>query len=127
MSLTDISRIYANDGETDQTITQDMVYGEQQKLFANQFERYGYNFAGWTKTSDWPGPASCDYEDKAQLKEKDIPVENGGELHLYAQWNPVSVMINFEPNDAEGEKYAQETFYETELLKCALIDLTGIS
>ena len=28
-------------------------------------------------------------------------------------------MINFEPNDAEGEKYAQETFYETELLKCA--------
>ena len=46
---------YANDGETDQTITQDMVYGEQQKLFANQFERYGYNFAGWTKTSDWRG------------------------------------------------------------------------
>ena len=108
-----------NDGGEDKTITQDMVYGQQQNLFANQFERYGYNFAGWTKTSDWPGPASCDYEDKAQLKEKDIPVENGGELHLYAQWNPVSVMINFEPNDAEGEKYAQETFYETELLKCA--------
>ena len=31
-----------NDGGSDQTVTQDMVYGEGQKLFANQFERRGY-------------------------------------------------------------------------------------
>ena len=115
---------HANDGETDWSIKQDMVYGEQQKLFANQFERYGYKFAGWTKSPKWQGgDKACDYGDRAEVK--NLTAVNGESVDLYAQWNPVPVMIEFYPNgdDVEGTMLDQETFYEsgTILSECEFI------
>ncbi len=115
---------HANDGETEWTITQDMVYDEPQKLFANQFERYGYTFAGWTETAKWQGgDKACDYKDSDKVE--NLTAVNGGSVDLYAQWNPVPVMIEFNPNgdddDVEGTMLDQETFYEsrTTLYKCS--------
>lgn len=109
---------HANDGETEWTIKQDMVYDEPQRLFANQFERYGYTFAGWTTTEDWAGH---EYGDRAEVV--NLTAVNGGSVDLYAQWNPVPVMIEFNPNGdgVEGTKYYQMTRYEidTKLLKCS--------
>ena len=115
---------HANDGEPEWTITQDMVYDEPQNLFANQFEKYGYTFAGWTKSREWQGgDTACDYKDSKKVK--NLTAVNGGSVDLYAQWNPVPVMIEFNPNgdddDVEGTMLDQETFYEsrTTLYKCS--------
>ena len=115
---------HANDGETEWTITQDMVYDEPQNLFANQFERYGYKFAGWTKEPEWQGgDTACDYGDRAEVEK--LTDVNDGNVDLYAQWNPVPVMIEFYPNgdDVEGTMLDQETFYEsgTILSECEFI------
>lgn len=107
---------HANDGETDRTVTQDMVYGQEEKLIANQFERRGYQFAGWTNEKKWE--SSCDYTDSQEVK--NLTTENGKVLDLYGQWNPVRTFIQFDSNGGEGSMIQQETFYEikTKLEKC---------
>lgn len=100
---------HANDGETDRTVTQDMVYDQGEKLIANQFERRGYQFAGWTKTKDWI--STCDYKDSQPVK--NLKTENGEVLDLYGQWTPVRTFIQFDPNGGEGSMIQQETFYES--------------
>lgn len=100
---------HANDGETDRTVTQDMVYDQEEKLIANQFERRGYQFAGWTKTEDWK--QNCDYTDSQKVK--NLTTENGKVLDLYGQWNPVRTFIQFDSNGGEGSMIQQETFYES--------------
>lgn len=100
---------HANDGETDRTVTQDMVYDQEEMLIANQFERRGYQFAGWTKTKDWI--ITCDYKDSQPVK--NLKTENGEVLDLYGQWTPVRTFIQFDPNGGEGSMIQQETFYES--------------
>lgn len=100
---------HANDGETDRTVTQDMVYDQGEKLIANQFERRGYQFAGWTKTKDWI--STCDYKDSQPVK--NLKTENGEVLDLYGQWTPVRTFIQFDSNGGEGSMIQQETFYES--------------
>ena len=107
---------HANDGETDRTVTQDMVYDQEEKLIANQFERRGYQFAGWTKEPKWE--SGCAYADSAKVQ--NLTTENGKSIHLYGQWNPVRMFIQFDPNGGEGSMDQQETFYEirTRLEEC---------
>ena len=94
-----------------------MVYDEPQNLFANQFEQYGYTFAGWTTIEDWTGPAAYDYADEDQLKEEDVPTDDGGKLHLYAQWRSAATFIEFDENAEDdkitGEMAQQKTFYDS--------------
>ena len=124
----------ANDGETEWTVTQDMVYDQQQKLFANQFLRTGYKFIGWTKTAEWPGPTLRDYTDSEEVV--NLTSENGGRFDLYAQWSPAATFIEFDKNVDEGENVEGEmsllkTFYdmETKLSSCEFTrnywDFTG--
>lgn len=100
---------HANDGDTDWTVTQDMVYDEPQDLFANVFERYGYEFAGWTETEEWTGH---EYEDASRVE--NLTTENDGEFHLYAQWDPVETYIDFHANGGTGEMLTQKTFFDSE-------------
>lgn len=124
----------ANDGKTQWTVTQDMVYDEPQKLFSNQFRRYGYKFAGWTKKPEWEGPAACDYTDAQSVV--NLTAENNGRVPLYAQWTPAETFIEFDKNagesgDVKGEMSSQGTFYDspTKLEKCGFTrdywDFTG--
>lgn len=102
-----------NDGGSDQTVTQDMVYGEGQRLFANQFERRGYKFAGWTREAEWQ--ESVDYNDSAEVV--NLTKENDGQVHLYAQWTPAATFIDFDDNvegeEIKGEMEQQKTFYDS--------------
>lgn len=103
---------HANDEDTDWVVTQDMVYDEPQDLFANQFERRGYEFVGWTKTLEWSGPSMYDYKDRQRVE--NLTSENGGEFHLYAQWDPVETYIDFHANGGTGEMLTQKTFFDSE-------------
>lgn len=99
------------------TITQDMVYDEPQNLFANQFVRYGYEFVGWTEGEKWSGEEKL-YTDMESVK--NLTSENGGNVKLYAQWNPVQTFIKFDPNGGDGSMLDQTTYYEnnTKLIPC---------
>lgn len=91
-------------------VIQDMVYDEPQNLFANSFVRYGYNFAGWTKTESWPGPV--EYTDKMSVL--NLTSKNDDEVQLYAQWTPVPIWIKFYANGGTGTMSDQKTFYKSE-------------
>lgn len=99
------------------SITQDMVYDEPQNLFANQFVRYGYEFAGWTEGEKWSGEEKL-YTDMESVK--NLTSENNGNVKLYAQWNPVQTFIKFDPNGGKGSMIDQTTYYEnnTKLIPC---------
>jgi|GEM_PF-2857349 len=76
---------------------QGMVYDEPQNLFANNFVRSGAVFAGWNTKADGSGTA---YEDGQSVK--NLTMENGAVLTLYAQWKetPVSTaLLTFDLGD----------------------------
>ena len=65
---------------------QNMIYEEPQKLFANQYQRGGYVFAGWNTKADGSGKAFRN----AELV-KNLTAKNGGIVTLYAQWKQAPV------------------------------------
>lgn len=79
--------------------TQDMVYNEPQNLFANQFTREGYDFAGWTTTEEWTSFDDT-YADQARIEENLSSIQ-GETITLYAQWTPHSYFVQFNPNGAD--------------------------
>ena len=73
---------------------QDMVYGEPQNLFANNFVCGGAVFTGWNTKADGTGTA---YEDGQSVK--NLTTENGGAITLYAQWEETpakSALLTFD-------------------------------
>lgn len=70
---------------------QDMVYGEPQELFANQFTRPGGSFAVWTTKEDGSG---AKYNDKATVDK--MTTENGGVVNLYTQWDMTTFNIEYD-------------------------------
>ena len=60
---------------------QDMVYGEPQNLFANQFIRADATFMGWNTEADGSGVAYPDGQSVENLTKED-----GKVVTLYAQW-----------------------------------------
>lgn len=75
----------ANGGEGSME-SQDMVYDEPQSLFANAFEREGYEFAGWSTEPE----GDTVYADGQRVS--NLTTEANGEVTLYAQWN-----VGFDP------------------------------
>lgn len=78
--LTYTVRYHANGG-TGQMTDQEMTYGTEKPLIAKGFTRDGYEFTGWNTKADGSGTT---YGDKEVVK--DLTSENGGTVHLYAQW-----------------------------------------
>ena len=72
---------------------QDMVYGEPQNLFANQFTRPGGFFAVWTTNQDGSGDIITDKQSVENLT-----TEDGGAVTLYAQWNMTTFNIDYDLN-----------------------------
>ncbi len=83
---------------------QDMVYDEEQKLFANKFMCSGAEFTGWNTKKDGSGQQFADKESVKNLTDAD-----GGTVTLYAQWNNTSektAILKFDLNGGtlEGKK-----------------------
>lgn len=74
----------ANGGEGSME-PQDMVYDEPQALFANAFEREGYEFVGWSTDSEGGDAVYSDGE-----RVSNLTAEPNGEVTLYAQWDDTS-------------------------------------
>ncbi len=61
---------------------QDFTYGTWQHLSTNAFERDGYDFRGWSRTTD--GADGSFYRDEQSVV--NLSSEDGAEITLYAQW-----------------------------------------
>ena len=65
-------------------------------LPANKFEKYGYNFKGWTETKD----GAVKYKDHQEgLYNLAVP---NGTVTLYAVWEPKPISIYYELNEGYG-------------------------
>lgn len=79
----------ANTGEgsmDDQTLTYDVV----SNLHDNLFEKTGYRFSGWNTKADGSGKT---YHNKQAVL--NLVAEEGSEITLYAQWQPVHYSVVF--------------------------------
>ena len=79
---------------TDATGTMDLqevAFGEETPLNANQFVRTGYMFAGWNLRANGTGNA---YTDKQPIL--NLVMVDGGEITLYAQWTPITYTVSFD-------------------------------
>jgi len=98
-------------------------------LRTNMFFRTGYNFKGWAASSN----GTVDYIDKAVVK--NLTSTNGGIIHLYAVWEPVTPMITLNPQEGSGgtesfyEKYSvgfySNNLFSTLIAKISIPDRTG--
>ena len=88
---------------------QSMAYDVAANLDANQFARTGYTFAGWNTASDGSGASYADGQEVVNLT-----TEDGGEVTLYAQWEPISYAVAFDANaeDASGTMDDQSMAYD---------------
>ena len=99
-------------GQTNEIIvvrkTQTVGYGLTVKLDENDFLRTGYAFTGWSESRD--GSDKTHYEDCAEVT--DFYNADGTEKVLYAQWEPVSYTVRFNPNcdDYTGGPMPDQTF-----------------
>ena len=84
-------RYDSNTGEDDACLSV-LNVGKETKLQANEFDREGYTFLGWSLTPD--GEAT--YLDEALVKD----LAQGGEvITLYAVWDPFSYTITWDEHD----------------------------
>ena len=98
----------ANGGTGDMT-SQTFVYDTEDTLSANVFTREGYTFAGWAKE---PKATAADYDDQATVSNLAI----GGSVTLYAVWKPVSYLVAFDGNGAQGTMEAQNAVYDADVV-----------
>ncbi len=68
----------------------DMVYGEEENLPPNNFERNWYTFGWWSSSKTWV----VEYLDQAGVK--NLTAEDSGEVILYAQRNGNEVLYTVE-------------------------------
>ncbi|MBR7116496.1 MAG: InlB B-repeat-containing protein [Clostridia bacterium] len=89
------SIVYDSNGGSGSMDPTQMVYGVDDELRTNLFEREGYIFVGWNTKSDASGVMYNNGENVINLS-----TEQGGEVRLYAMW--VSVAIDLY-STAEGQ------------------------
>ncbi|MCQ2545379.1 MAG: InlB B-repeat-containing protein, partial [Clostridia bacterium] len=87
----------------------EMTCGVERHLRACDFEREGYEFAGWTTTEKWKGTTYKDCQ-----KVNDLTTEDGATVTLYAQWNPDPYFIDFDDNGSLGLMLSQKCFRDLE-------------
>ncbi len=80
----------------------DAVYDADATLAACAFSRKGYTFAGWNTKADGTGNA---YADAATVK--NLTIENGATVTLYAQWKQITHTVTFSDPDGNTSTPAQ--------------------
>lgn len=82
---------YADSGST---TSMTVNYGETVNLSNNGFYKNAHKFTGWNTKSFGTGTAYSNQQEVSNLCSED-----GGEITLYAQWEPSNVTFNFNPNN----------------------------
>lgn len=96
---------------------QNFIYGKQQRLSPNQYDKLAHDFGGWNTDKDGKGTAYTDNQEVLNLTD-----QNGATVTLYAQWKYRSYTIKYDPNGALGS-IADMTVAKDE--EVALSDGTG--
>ena len=84
-----------NGANTGSMSNQSMTYDVADNLTANEFTRYGYNFAGWNTKADGTGTT---YANEASVKN----LATSGTFNLYAKWTEKTYELTIDPR---GGKY----------------------
>ena len=74
-----------------------MVYSVITTLTKNGFNREGYTFKNWNTSPDGTGTSHND-----GVRVKNLTTENDVDVHLYAQWEPITYQIKFNANTGSG-------------------------
>lgn len=91
-----------------------LTFGEKYTLPENGFVLPGYRFVGWNTEPDGTGWGS--FDDGDTINGEDI-VEgsSAGPYTLYAQWEPLSYEVTFEPGEgATGDSYTRKFVFDEE-------------
>jgi uncharacterized repeat protein (TIGR02543 family) len=97
---------HANNGvDPEEITTKNFTYdpatgAEGTPLNANSFTKYGFTFTGW-KDGD-----GVSYKNKEKVN---FPVENNGNVDLYAQWKEASFKLAFDANGGAGTAMKAQT------------------
>lgn len=70
---------------------QSIRYSLSFRLLKNTFRRTGYSFVGWNTARDGSGDS---YQDEAIVR--NLTSVNNGTVTLYAQWEPIGIIVRFE-------------------------------
>ena len=98
---------YDANGGTGTMDTDTATYNENYVTKANQFEKTGYRFVGWTENADGTGGKWTSWIGKPW---KWTYTKN---ITLYAQWEAKTYTITYEPNGGVGDRYTQPATYDT--------------
>ena len=93
----------ANSGEGSME-NQKFTYDVDGTLSKNTFVREGYTFAGWAKAEN---ADTADYADEANVR--NLTADADGIVTLYAAWKPITYMVSFEKNGADGGTMEEQT------------------
>lgn len=94
------------DWGSDKDIT-DLTYDVEFTLPANDFQRQGYTFAGWSDTPD----GEVIYTDKQTIK--NVTSDENGHAVLYAVWAPNKFNVQFDANTGAGTMAPVQVAYES--------------
>ena len=83
---------------------QTMTYDKTEALKANTFTKVGYTFKGWNTNSSGTGTS---YSDRQSVKN----LTTGSSVTLYAQWQPITYKVSFEPGYGSGNTITQTIKY----------------
>ena len=81
--------------------SQTFTYDINQNLRENTFTRTNYDFDGWNTANDRSGTS---YSDEASVI--NLTSENNGTVTLYAQWEPITWDISYNPNGGTNPENA---------------------
>jgi len=83
-------------------------YNEQKALTLNGFTKTGYTFKGWAQTPT----GNVMYTDGQSVK--NLSVENGAVIDLYAIWEAITYNVAFDVNGGQGQMQNQTLTYDVE-------------
>lgn len=102
-------RFDANGGEGTMD-EQDYTYSQKKALYANEFKKTGYSFAGWNTRKDGTGES---YKNKAKVSK--LAEKKGDIVVLYAMWKGISYKVQYDGNGAtQGAMESSSHIYGTE-------------
>lgn len=101
--------IFNANGGSGSMDAEEFAYGEEKPLSTNSFTKTGYAFVGWT-TGEIAGDVI--YTDGASVS--NLTTEQGGIVNLYAVWKPITYMVVYNGNGADGSMEDQQMTYDME-------------
>lgn len=101
--------IFNANGGSGSMDAEEFAYGEEKPLSTNGFTKTGYAFVGWT-TGEIAGDVI--YTDGASVS--NLTTEQGGIVNLYAVWKPITYMVVYNGNGADGSMADQQMTYDME-------------